>query len=96
MATCELARLQLNIRGRWAAERVYAALFHASVGALLLWAWRPAALESAPRPPRFRFTGTWGRRHRPVRSSRYNTACSSWDALRASGSPTPAGFHRTQ
>lgn len=53
VATCELARLQLNILGRWASLSVEAALFYSSFGARLLWDWRPLALEEDSPPPLF-------------------------------------------
>jgi hypothetical protein len=51
--TCEVAQLQQNILGRWAAQRVQDALFYSSFGAQLLWNWRPISMEAAARPAMF-------------------------------------------
>lgn len=49
-ATCEVAKLQLNIIGRWRSTSVEDAMFYSSFGVNLLWSWRPLSLEDAPRP----------------------------------------------
>jgi len=65
--TCELARLQQNILGRWSSQRVNNALFASSFGVQLLWDWHPKSMEHDVRPAtlgelNLTPTSTWRRR----------------------------------
>jgi len=50
LATCHVARLQLNVAERSASQRLFAALFCSALSAQLLWNWWPDAIGNVPAP----------------------------------------------
>jgi len=50
LATCHVARLQLNVAERSASQRLFAALFYSALSSQLLWNWRPDAFGNVPAP----------------------------------------------